>query len=117
MSLKLAPGTYEAVLAGSRTAKIEINDDLAYKYVEDSSRNGIIKQVRRNGTLRFSTWRKAKAGNIKLEWVSEDTIRVVSPFGSTIGNGNNEGNLAYSSGPFLSGMPSHTFYMNRLEVE
>ena len=113
-TLKFAPGVYEATLSGSRMAKIEIDEELAYRYIEDSPRNGLIRQVSRKGNLLFSTWRKAKAGNIKLEWMNEDTIRVVSPFGSTIGNGNNEGNMAYSSGPFLSGMPSHTFYMNRV---
>ena len=113
-TMKFAPGVYEATLSGSRKARIEIDEVLAYSYLEDSTRNGLIRQVMRKGDLLFSTWRKAKAGNIKLEWVSEDTIRVVSPFGSTIGNGNNEGNMAYSSGPFLTGMPSHTFYMNRI---
>lgn len=116
-TMKFAPGKYEATIAGSRKATIEIDDDLAYRYVEDSTRNGLIRQVQRKGNLLFSTWRKAKAGNIKLEWVSQNTIRVVSPFSSTIGNGNNEGNMAYSSGPFLTGMPSHTFYMNRIETE
>ncbi len=113
-TLKFAPGIYEATLSGSRMAKIEIDKELGYRYLEDSPRNGLIRQVSRKGNLLFSTWRKAKAGNIKLEWMNEDTIRVVSPFSSTIGNGNNEGNMAYSSGPFLSGMPSHTFYMNRV---
>lgn len=116
-TMKFAPGVYEATISGSRTAKIEIDKDLAYRYIEDSTRNGLIRQVQRKGNLMFSTWRKAKAGNVKLEWVSQNTIRVVSPFSSTIGNGNNEGNMAYSSGPFLSGMPSHTFFMNRIESE
>lgn len=116
-TLKFAPGHYEAVLAGARKAVLEVDQELGYRYIEDSTRNGIIKQVQRRGTLLFSTWRKAKAGNIKLEWVSADTIRVVSPFSSTIGHGNNEGNLAYSAGPFLTGMPSHTFYLNRLGSE
>lgn len=116
-TMKFAPGVYEATLSGSRKARIEIDETLAYRYLEDSTRNGLIRQVMRKGNLLFSTWRKAKAGNVKLEWVSEDTIRVVSPFGSTIGNGNNEGNMAYSAGPFLTGMPSHTFYMNRIGAE
>lgn len=116
-TMKFAPGVYEATLSGSRKARIEIDEALAYQYVEDSTRNGLIRQVMRKGNLLFSTWRKAKAGNVKLEWVSEDTIRVVSPFSSTIGNGNNEGNMAYSSGPFLTGMPSHTFFMNRIDSE
>lgn len=116
-TMKFAPGVYEATLSGSRKARIEVDKVLGYQYVEDSTRNGLIRQVQRKGTLLFSTWRKAKAGNIRLEWVSQDTIRVVSPFSSTIGNGNNEGNMAYSSGPFLSGMPSHTFYMNRISAE
>ena len=116
-TMKFAPGVYEATLSGSRKARIEIDEALAYKYLEDSTRNGLIRQVMRKGNLLFSNWRKAKAGNVKLEWVSQDTIRVVSPFSSTIGNGNNEGNMAYSSGPFLSGMPSHTFYMNRVAAE
>ena len=117
MTLQLVPGSYEAVISGSRMAKLAVSDDLTFKYVEDSTRNGIIKQVMRSGTLRFSTWRMAKAGNIRLEWVSGASIKVVSPFGSTIGHGNNEGNLAYSSGPFLTGMPSHTFYLNRVKPE
>ena len=116
-TMKFAPGKYEATISGSRKATIEIDEDLAYIYVEDSTRNGLIRQVQRKGNLLFSTWRKAKAGNVKLEWMSQNTIRVVSPFSSTIGNGNNEGNMAYSSGPFLTGMPSHTFYMNRIETE
>ena len=114
---QFAPGVYEATISGSRKAKIEIDEDLAYRYIEDSTRNGLIRQVQRKGNLLFSTWRKAKAGNVKLEWVSQNTIKVVSPFSSTIGNGNNEGNMAYSSGPFLTGMPSHTFYMNRIETK
>ena len=116
-TLKFAPGSYSATLSGSRTAQIEIDSELGYRYIEDSTRNGLIRQVQRKGTLLFSNWRKAKAGNVKLEWVSQDTIRVVSPFSSTIGNGNNEGNVAFSSGPFISGMPSHTFYMNRVGSE
>lgn len=116
-TMKFAPGVYEATLSGSRKARIDVDDALGYHYVEDSTRNGLIRQVQRKGTLLFSTWRKAKAGNIRLEWVSQDTIRVVSPFSSTIGNGNNEGNMAYSSGPFLTGMPSHTFYMNRISAD
>ncbi len=115
--MTFAPGMYEATLSGSRKATIEIDSELNYHYVEDSTRNGLVKQVRRNGTLHFSSWRKAKAGNIKLEWVGQHTIRVVSPFSSTIGNGNNEGNVAYSSGPFLTGLPSHTFFMNRLDSD
>ena len=116
-TMKFAPGVYEATLSGSRKARIEIDEELAYRYLEDSTRNGLIRQVMRKGNLLFSSWRKAKAGNVKLEWVSQDTIRVVSPFSSTIGHGNNEGNVAYSSGPFLTGMPSHTFYMNRIAAE
>ena len=116
-TMKIAPGVYEATLSGSRKARIEVDEELGYRYIEDSTRNGLIRQVQRKGTLLFTTWRKARGGNIKFEWVSQDTIRVVSPFSSTIGNGNNEGNMAYSSGPFLTGMPSHTFYMNRIEAE
>ena len=116
-TMKFAPGVYEATISGSRKARIEVDEALAYRYIEDSTRNGLIRQVQRKGTLLFSSWRKAKAGNIRLEWVSQDTIRVVSPFSSTIGNGNNEGNMAYSSGPFLTGMPSHTFFMNRISAE
>ena len=116
-TLKFAPGVYEATLSGSRTAQLEVDSELAFKYIEDSTRNGLIRQVQRKGNLRFSSWRKANAGNVSLEWVSQNTIRVISPFSSTIGHGNNEGNLAYSSGPFLSGMPSHTFYMNRIAAD
>ncbi|MCY3858632.1 MAG: hypothetical protein OXG25_06960 [Gammaproteobacteria bacterium] len=116
-TMKIAPGVYEATISGSRKARITVDEALGYRYIEDSTRNGLIRQVQRKGTLRFTTWRKAKAGNIRLEWVSQDTIKVVSPFSSTIGNGNNEGNMAYSSGPFLTGMPSHTFYMNRISAE
>lgn len=116
-TMTFAPGKYEATISGSRKATIEIDEDLGYRYIEDSTRNGLIRQVQRKGNLLFSTWRKAKAGNVKLEWVSQNTIRVVSPFSSTIGNGNNEGNMAYSSGPFITGMPSHTFYMNRIETK
>lgn len=116
-TMKFAPGIYEAQISGSRTAKIEIDKDLGYKYIEDSTRNGLIRQVQRKGTLLFSTWRIAKAGNVKLEWVGNNTIKVISPFSSTIGHGNNEGNMAYSAGPFLTGMPSHTFYMNRLKPD
>ena len=114
LTKEFAPGNYSAVLSGSREAKIQIADDLSYRYVEDSNRNGLIRQVMRNGTLRFSDWRRASAGNVKLEWVGSNTIKVVSPFSSTIGHGNNQGNEGFSSGPFISGMPSHTFYMNRV---
>lgn len=116
-TMKFAPGSYEAVISGDRKAVLEVDEQLGYRYIEDSTRNGVIRQVQRKGTLLFSTWRKAKAGNIKLEWVSGNTVRVTSPFSSTIGHGNNEGNMAYSSGVFLTGMPSHTFFLNRLGSE
>ena len=115
LTMQFAPGEYLGTLSGSREAKITIGEDLSYRYVEDSTRNGIIQQVSRNGALRFKDWRTAKAGNVKLEWVSNNAIKVVSPFSSTIGHGNNQGNEAYSSGPFLTGMPSHTFYLNRVQ--
>ena len=114
MAQKMAPGEYEATLSGSRKAQITIGDDMSYVYVEDSPRNGLIRQVTRKGFLRFDNWRIARAGRIKLEWLSMNSIKVTSPFGSTIGHGNNEGNLAYSSGPMITGMPQHVFHANRV---
>lgn len=115
--MSFAPGEYLAVISGSREASIQIDGSLDYHYVEDSTRNGIIRQVTRKGTLRFKDWRRAMAGNVRLEWIGNNTIKVVSPYSSTIGHGNNQGNESYSSGPFLTGMPSHTFFMNRVQEE
>ena len=114
---KFAPGEYEAVLSGARKAKLIVDEEMKYEYVEDSPRNGIIKQVMTRGNLRFESWRKAKAGRVHLEWVSPTTIKVESPYASTIGHGNNEGSLSYSAGPFLTGMPRHVFYLTKAEAK
>ena len=115
MAKQFVPGSYKAVISGSRIATIHIDEDMRYEYKEDSPRNGVIQQVATKGRLIFSSWRKARAGRVKLEWVSTSSIKVESPYSSTIGHGNNEGNVAFSSGPFITGMPLHVFYMSKLD--
>ena len=109
---KLFVGHYEAVLTGDRQVVLTIHEDLSYEYVEDSYRRGHVAQVFRNGTLKATSNRIAKAGLIHLRWISPSTIRASSPYGGgrrpggTPGGSTGRGGMIWSDG-------GHVFFLHR----
>ena len=110
---KLFAGTYKSHLTSTREFVLQINKDLTYEYVEDSTNRGIIHQVIKKGNVKVLDRHTARLGRVRLNWISRHNIEVWSPYSATIGHGNNVNPFDGTGGEFMSAAEGHMFYLNK----
>lgn len=84
----LFAGTYTASVTGGAEVYMHVADDLAFEFKQPLAEYKV-KTVK--GTLSVTGDRTAKAGQVKLEWFGTGTVRVKSPFGSSMTAGGGAG--------------------------
>ena len=107
---RLFTGYYEATLIGDRQVVLTIREDLSFEYVEDSYRRGQVRQVYRNGVIRATSTKTAKAGMVQLEWLAPQTIRALSPYGSNI---RPQVGMSGGRGGMIWSYDSHVFFLQK----
>lgn len=84
----LFAGTYTAALTGGAEVYMHVADDLAFEFKQPLAEYKV-KTIK--GTLAVTGDRTAKAGQVKLEWFGTSTVRVKSPFGTSMSTGGGAG--------------------------
>lgn len=84
----LFAGTYTAAVTGGAEVYMHVTDDLAFEFKQPLAEYKV-KTIK--GTLAVTGDRTAKAGQVKLEWFGTSTVRVKSPFGTSMSAGGGAG--------------------------
>lgn len=84
----LFAGTYTASVTGGAEVYMHVSDDLAFEFKQPLAEYKV-KTIK--GTLSVTGDRTAKAGQVKLEWFGNNTVRVKSPFGTSMSTGGGGG--------------------------
>ena len=84
----LFPGYYIQQMPGGARAELTIGSDMAFEWEQPlASRKTKVAR----GTLKITGTREARAGRIRLEWVSRNGVTARSPYGTSMETGGSGG--------------------------
>ena len=87
---QLFPGQYNTTVSGGDVVTLIISPELEYEYEQPLEARKVRKQ---RGTLMVTGDRTARAGRIRLDWASRNTVEVKSPYGTDLESGGGTGGV------------------------
>ena len=86
----LFAGTYSRNIAGGAEVYMHVTQGLEYDIKQPLAE---YKVKAMKGTLSVTGDKTARAGRVKLEWISRNTVRMKSPFGTSMTSGGTGGSV------------------------